>query len=129
MKKSLGFYYALASAVLATVGLVMYFVYTGNGGTSSTLVIAATIAAIICEVSLLFGEKVYTDFVGIIGAALLAWAMMVTLNGGLGNIADQVNSIVMFGNAELANMNYMMVIVSLLSIVASIGACFSKKSK
>lgn len=129
MKKGLGFYYALVSAVLAAVGLVMYFGYTSKGGESSAVVIAATIVAIICEVSMLFGEKAYTDFAGIIGAVLLALAMMITLDGGIGNITDQVNGIVMFGDAALANTNFMMIIISLLSIIASICACFSKKSK
>lgn len=129
MKKSLGFYYALVSAVLAAVGLAVFFVYTGQGGASSAIVIAATIAGIICEVLLLTGEKVYSDFVGIIGAVLLALAMTHTVIGGLGNIADQYQGIVMFGKAELATLNYAMAGIYLVSIVSAIGACFSKKSK
>lgn len=128
MKKSLGFYYAIASAALAAVGLAVFFVYTGNGGASDTVVIAATIAAIVCEVLLMTGEKVYSDFVGVIGAVLLAVAMCLTVIGGLGNIADQYQGIVMFGKAELANLNYAMFGIYLVSIIAAIGACFSKKS-
>lgn len=129
MKKSLGFYYALVSAVLAAAGLVVFFVYTGQGGASNTVVIAATIAAILCEGVLLMGEKVYTDFVAVAGAVLLAVAMTYTVVGGLGNIADQFQGIVMFGKAELANLNYVMAVVYGLSIVSAICACFSKKSK
>lgn len=128
MKKSLGFYYAIASAALAAVGLAVFFVYTGSGGASNTVVIAATIAAIVCEVLLLTGEKVYSDFVGVIGAVLLAVAMSLTVIGGLGNIADQYQGIVMFGKPELANLNYAMFGIYLVSIIAAIGACFSKKS-
>lgn len=129
MKKSLGFYYALVSAALAAVGLIVFFIYTGNGGESNTIVIAATIAAIVCEALLLVGEKVYSDYVGIIGAVLLAVAMTYTVIGGLGNIADQYQGIVMFGKAELANLNYAMFGIYLVSVIAAIGACFSKKSK
>lgn len=129
MKKSLGFYYALASAALAVVALVVFFMYTGNGGEMNTVVIACTIAAIVCEVLLLVGEKVYSDFIGIIGAVLLAVAMTYTVIGGLGNIADQYQGIVMFGKAELANLNYAMFGIYMVSIIAAIGACFSKKSK
>lgn len=129
MKKSLGFYYALVSAVMAVVGLIVFFVYTGNGGELNTIVIAATLAGIICEVLLLKGEAVYSDFVGVIGAVLLAVAMTYTVTGGLGNIADQFQGIVMFGKAELANLNYAMLVIYAVSIVAAIGACFSKKSK
>lgn len=129
MKKSLGFYYALVSAVLAAAGLAVFFVYTGNGGAANTTVIAATIAAIVCEVILMTGEKVYTDYIAVIGPVLLAVAMSYTVIGGLGNIADQYQGIVMFGKAELANLNYAMLGIYLLSIIAGIGACFSKKSK
>lgn len=128
MKKSLGFYYAIASAALAAVGLVVFFMYTGKGGEFNDTVIAATIAAIGCEVLLMRGEKGYTDFVGILGAVLLAVAMCHTVIGGLGNIADQYQGIVMFGKAELANLNYAMFGIYLLSIIAAIGACFSKKN-
>lgn len=129
MKKTLGFYYALISAVLAAAGLVVFFIYTSQGGESNTIVIAATIAAIVCEGILLMGEKVYSDFVAVIGAVLLAVAMTYTVVGGLGNIADQFQGIVMFGKAELANLNYVMAVVYGLSIVAAICGCFSKKSK
>lgn len=127
MKKNLGFYYAIVSAALAAVGLIIFFLYTGKGGETSTVVIAASIAAIVCEALLLFGEKIYSDFVSVIGAALLALAMITTLQGGLGNIADQINGIVMFGDAALANLNYAMVVVYGISIISAIGACFSKK--
>ena len=129
MKKSLGFYYAFASAALAAVALIVFFVYTGNGGEANTTVIAATIAAIVCEALLLTGEKAYSDYVGIIGAVLLAVAMSYSVIGGLGNMADQYQGIVMFGKAELANLNYAMFGIYMVSIVAAIGACFSKKSK
>jgi hypothetical protein len=65
----------------------------------------------------------------VIGAVLLALAMTHTVIGGLGNIADQYQGIVMFGKAELANLNYAMFGIYLVSIIAAIGACFSKKSK
>ena len=129
MKKTLGFYSALVSAVLAVVGLIVFFVYTSQGGATSTIVIAATIAALVCEGILLTGEKVYTDFVAVAGAVLLAVAMTYTVTGGLGNIADQFQGIVMFGKADLANLNYAMLIIYGVSVIAAIVACFSKKSK
>lgn len=129
MKKSLGFYFALVSAVLAAVGLIVFFVYTGNGGEMNNIVIAATIAGILCEAALMMGEKSYTDYLGIAGAVLLAVAMTYSVTGGLGNIADQFQGIVMFGKAELANLNFAMLGIYLVSVVAAIGACFTKKSK
>lgn len=129
MKKSLGFYFALASAAMAAVGMIVFFVYVANGGELNSTVIAATIAGIACEVILLAGEKVYSDFVGVIGAVLLAVAMTYSVIGGLGNMADQFQGIVMFGKAELATLNYAMLGIYMVSIIAAIGACFSKKAR
>jgi len=55
--------------------------------------------------------------------------MTYSVTGGLGNIADQFQGIVMFGKAELANLNFAMLGIYLVSVVAAIGACFTKKSK
>lgn len=127
--KALGFYFACLAAVLAVVTLVMVLVYGGRGGQVNTLVIVALAAAIVCEASLFFGEKIWTDFTGIIAAALLAYALMRVLSDGIWNIAEAVNGIKMVGLPELAGMNYMMAGVNLLAILAAILTCFTKKSK
>lgn len=127
--KALGFWFGAVSAILALVGLVVFFQYTGRGGASNTMVIAATVLGILCELSLLAGERVYSDFTSVIGAALLAFAMMLTLSGGVGNIADSVQGIVMFGDPTLAGLNFTMAGVYGVSILAAICACFMKKSR
>lgn len=127
--KGLGFYFAVLSAVLGLVGLVIFLVYTGQGGKMDAMVIAATVIAVACCASLLPGEKAWTDFTGIVAAALMALAMILTLQGGIGNIADQINSIVMFGDANLANLNYFMAIAYGLATVMAICACFTRKSR
>lgn len=127
--KGLGFYFGALSALLGLIGLIVFFVYTGQGGAENAGVIVATIAAILCEVSLLVGEKVYSDFTGIAGAVLLALAMMLTLSGGVGNMADAFQGIVMFGDAKLAGLNYAMAGLYGAGTLAAICACFMKKSK
>lgn len=127
--KAFGFYSACVTAVLAAVTLVMVLIYGGQGGQVNTLVIAALAAAIICEASMFLGEKVWTDFTGIIAAALLAYALMKVLSNGIWNIAEAINGMKMVGLPELAGMNYMMAGVNLAAIAAAIVTCFTKKSK
>ena len=127
--KALGFYFACATAVLAVVTLVMVLIYGGQGGQVNTLVIVALAAAIVCEASMFLGEKAWTDFTGIIAAALLAYALMTVLSDGIWNIAEAINGMKMVGLPELAGMNYMMAGVNLAAIVAAILTCFTKKSK
>ena len=127
--KAFGFYSACVTAVLAVVTLVMVLVYGGQGGQVSTLVIVALVAAILCEASLFLGEKIWTDFTGIIAAALLAFVLMTVLSDGIWNIAESINGIKMVGLPELAGMNYAMAGVNLAAILTAIVTCFFKKSK
>lgn len=127
--KALGFYSACVTAILAIVTLVMVLVYKGQGGQVNSLVIVALVAAVIFEASLFLGEKPWTDFTGIIGAVLLAYALMTVLSDGIWNIAESINGIQMVGRPELAGMNFMMAGVNLVAILAAIVTCFTKKSK
>ena len=127
--KAFGFYSACVTAVLAAVTLVMVLVYGGQGGQVNTLVIAALVAAVVCEASMFLGEKVWTDFTGILAAVLLAYALMRVLSDGIWNIAEAMNGIKMVGKPELAGMNYMMAGINLAAIVTAIVTCFTKKSK
>lgn len=127
--KALGFYTACVTAALAIVTLVIAFIYAGRGGQVGTLVIVALVAAVLCEVSLLFGEKIWTDFTGIIAAVLLAYVLMTILSGGIWNIAEAVNGMKMVGLPELAGMNYTLIAVNLAGILTAIITCFARKSK
>lgn len=127
--KALGFYSACLTALLAAVTLVVVLIYGGQGGQVNTLVIVALIAAIACEASMFLGEKAWTDFTGILAAALLAYALMTVLSGGIWNIAEAINGIKMVGLPELAGMNCIMAGINLAAIVTAIVTCFTKKSK
>ncbi len=127
--KSLGFYASLISAILAIVSLILMFVYRGRGGVVSGAAIAAMIAAIACEAASLFGEKTWTDYTSVAGAALLAFGMISVLGDGIWNIAESINGIKMIGLPELAGVNYTLAGLGIASIVTAIIACFSAKSK
>lgn len=89
--KAFGFYTAALTLILTVATLVAVLIYGSKGGVVNSLVPIALGAAAVCEVSLLFGEKVWTDFTGIIAAALLAYAMMTVLSDGIWNIAEAFN--------------------------------------
>lgn len=127
--KAIGFYFACLAAVATVVVLIITLVYSGRGGQVQPLVIAALIAALICEVSLFFGERVWTDFTGILAAVLLTFAMMTVISDGIWNIAEALSGIKMVGLPELAGMNYAMAGISLAAILLSILSCFARKSK
>ena len=127
--KAIGFYLACVTAVLAVVTLVMALVYGSQGGQVNTLVIVALVVAILCEASMFLGEKIWTDFTGIIAAALLAYALMTILSDGIWNIAESINGIKMVGKPELAGMNFMMAGINGVAVLAAIVTSFTKKSK
>lgn len=127
--KSIGFFAAAVTAVLAAVSLVLMLIYQGKGGTVSGAAITAAVLAIICEAASFFGEKPWTDFTSVAGAALLAFVMISVLGDGIWNIAESINGIKMVGLPELAGMNYVMAGLGLASVITALVACFTAKSK
>ena len=128
-KKSIGFYFAAITCALAIVTLVLLLIYGSKGGQVQPLVYVALAAAILCEGLSLLGEKPWTDFTSIIGAAALAYVCMTVFSDGIWNIAEAMNGIKMVGLPELAPMNYTLAGVNIVAIVTAILASFSKKSK
>ncbi len=127
--KSVGFYLAAVTCVLSVATLILLLVYGSRGGQVQPLVYAALAGAIILEAASLMGEKPWTDFTGILGAAALAYVLMTVFSDGIWNIAEAMNGIKMVGLPELAGMNYTIAGVNIAAIVTAVAACFTKKSK
>lgn len=129
MKKTIGFYASVLAALLGVVSLAIMFMYKGKGGIVDVTAIIAMVAAILLEAASFFGEKPWTDFTAIGGAAALAYALIRVLGDGIWNIAEAINGIKMVGLPELAGMNYAMAGAQLVAILLAIIACFSRKSR
>lgn len=123
-KQGIGRWFTLLAEVLGLAALAVYAWYGSQGGEISPYVIGATLAAAAC---LWAGWRWKVDAAGIVAAVLLAFSMAVSLGGGIGNITDAIQGIVMFGNSQLANLNYTMAALYGGSVIASICACFSRK--
>lgn len=128
-KKSIGFYFAAVTCVLAVVTLILLLVYASKGGIVQAPVYVAIVAAILCEAAALLGEKPWTDFTSIIGAVALAYVGMTVFSDGIWNIAEAMNGIKMVGLPELAGMNYTLAGISIVAVITAIVASFNKKSK
>ena len=128
-KKSIGFYMAALTLILAVVTLAILVSYASKGGVVQTLVYVAMGATIVCEAAAFFGEKPWTDFTSIIGAVCLAYVLMTVLTDGIWNIAESINGIKMVGLPELAGTNYTLIAVNAVAIVTAIVASFTRKSK
>lgn len=123
-KTGLGKWFTLGAVVLGAGALAVYAWYVFQGGENSVYVTGATLVAMAC----LWAESRWkVDFAGIAAAALLAFSLGVSLGGGIGNITDAIQGIVMFGNSGLANLNYTIAALYGGSVIASICACFSRK--
>ena len=124
--KIIGFCFAAVTCVLAIVTLILLMVYASRGGVVQPAVYIALVAAILCEGVSLAGEKPWTDFTSVIGAAALAY---VCITDGIWNIAESMSGIKMVGLPELASMNYTLAGVNIAAIVTAVIASFNKKSK
>ena len=104
-------------------------VYASRGGVVQPAVYIALVAAILCEGVSLAGEKPWTDFTSVIGAAALAYVCITVFSDGIWNIAESMSGIKMVGLPELASMNYTLAGVNIAAIVTAVIASFNKKSK
>ncbi len=129
MKKTFGFYASALAALLGVISLVILLLYKGKGGIVTGGAMAAAVAAILFEAAAFLGEKPWTDFTSIGGAACLAYVMMKVLSDGIWNIAEAMNGIKMVGLPELAGINSALAFVVAAAIVVAIVACFFEKSK
>ena len=125
--REIGVWFAVAALVLGIAALGVYGVYVVNGGENNPYVMAAAAGALICLAWMSFGRHGYRDLAGIAASALLAFALAASLGGGIGNITDAIQGIVMFGNSSLANLNYWMAALFGGSTLVAVCACFSRK--
>ena len=125
----IGFYFAAVTCVLDIVTLILLMVYASRGGVVQPAVYIALVAAILCEDVSLAGEKPWTDFTSVIGAAALAYVCITVFSDGIWNIAESMSGIKMVGLPELAPMNYTLAGVNIAAIVTAVIASFNKKSK
>lgn len=128
-KKGVGFYFALLAAILGIAALVMVLSYGSKGGKVATYVVPALAVSIVCELLLLLGEKVWSDFAAIAAAGLFTYALMTVLSDGIWNIAESVSGIKMVGLPELAGMNFAIAGVNLAAVLFAVFASFSRKSR
>ena len=128
-KKSLGFWLALAASVIVLVGLIVYFVYIGKGGIASAGVIIPLLIAIACGAVLFFYNGMLADVLPIVAAVMAAIALGVSLSDGVGNIADYVSNIIMYGDAKLAGLNFAMVAIFAIGILLYVVSCFLRKER
>ena len=127
--KSAGFYTALAAAVFAAAGLVLYFIYLGKGGEADALVIIFTLLGIFCPLSYLFYRGGWSVIPSVLMPVFFAVALGQSLAGGVGNIADWMEGINLFGNAALVPFNFAMTGIYGVACAAGIVACFMPVSR
>ena len=129
MKKTTGFYVSVLCAILAAVSLALLFVYKSRGGVVANEVFLAAVVGILCEAASFFGEKGWTDFTSVGGAACLAFVTIKVLGDGIWNIAESINGIKMVGLPELAGMNYLLAGLGGAAVLLALIACFLRKSR
>lgn len=120
---------ALAAAAVALIGLVLYGVYIGNGGTTNALALCAIFVGILLEVSLLVLNGDISDVAAILAPVLLVSGAMMEVGDGIGNLTDYLSGIICFGNPDLAPSNIAITAVLMVSVVIAIAVSFMRREK
>lgn len=128
--KAFGFYTAALTLILTVATLVAVLIYGSKGGVVNSLVPIALGAAAVCEVSLLFGEKVWTDFTG---HHCRRPAGLRHDDSSFRWYLEHCRSVQRHQDGwalpELSGMNITMAVLNLVAIVTAIITNFAQKSK
>lgn len=128
-KKTVGFWIACASSVIALITLIMFAVYRSKGGEGSAVVVACLLIGIVAHIALFFYDGKFGDFIAIVPAFLYALGAASAIGGGVGNLADWASNIVLFGVKELAPLTIAMAAVGMVASILAIVSCFMTREK
>ena len=127
--KSIGYYLAVLASIAAIVGLIVYFIYTGQGGEKNTWIIVSVIVGVLIDIALFFYDGKYGDIAAVIPPVLFVIALGLSASGGVLNITDDITGVDSFGIARIAKYNYAMIGIFAVGVVLSIVACFLPREK
>ncbi len=127
--KTVAYWLGCAAAAVALVGLIVYGVYKGRAGEGTGWVFALIIIGIAAQVALFFYDGKFGGFIALVPPILYFLAMALELSGGVGNIADEISDIVMFGIRELVPLNYAVTALLGIAGIAAIVPCFMTREK
>lgn len=119
--KTIAYWIGCAAAL---VGLIVFGVYKSRAGEGTGWIFALLIIGILAQVALFFYDGKFGDFIAVVPPVLYVLSLALGLSGGVGNIADAVSNIVMFGLPELAPLNYAIAVILGIATVAAIVPCF-----
>lgn len=128
-EKSIGYVLFLVAAVLDLISLILYILYTLSGGRADAVVFVAFALVLVAVILLFFYDGLFADVIAAVPSVCSALALAFTLEGGVGNIADWVENIVMYGLKELAIYNFLMAASLAAGSIVSLVACFMRRTK
>lgn len=121
--KKVGYWLSSASAVVGFVNLILYFIYVARGMSVHAGVIVCSILAVAIPVYLFFDDR-FSGIVNWIPAPLYGLAFGFMISEGYLNIVDRLSGIAMFGDPELAGLNYAMSVLWGAAAVLTVISCF-----
>lgn len=127
--KSIAYWVGVAGALVALVGLIIYMVYVGRGGSNLAAIYVVTILGIGAQVGLFFYDGEFGGLIGAVSPVMFTLAVGIHIEADYGNIVDNLNGIHMYGTPELASMNFVIAAFFVVSVVATLVACFMRKNK
>lgn len=127
--KTIAYWIGCAAALVALVGLIVFCVYKSRAGEGTGWIFALLIIGILAQVALFFYDGKFGDFIAVVPPVLYVLSLALGLSGGVGNIADAVSNIVMFGLPELAPLNYAIAVILGIATVAAIVPCFMSRER
>lgn len=127
--KGIGRILGLISVVVAVAATAVYLVFAFSSGTFNILVLLAFLAAIGCGAALYFTDNFFSDYLVIINTLMLTVAFGLFMLDSVGDFTDFFSGIVMYGNPKNVPTRFVIIGITLGSILLNLVSSFMNRNK
>lgn len=127
--RSFGCWAIIVASILSLAAMIAYSIFAAGAGVFNSWIFICFLVAAVLGFVLLFYDGYVSDFIGIAIAVFLTAAVGILLADSIGDFADFIVKIRLYGNMDNAPARVAIIVISVIGIVADLIGCFTQKSE
>lgn len=127
--KAAGGYLLLLSLACGVVTTVLYAAFGVLSGTFTLSILALYLAAVVFGLAAAVRETAFSDVLSLVMTICLSAALALFIKNSVGDFAEMITPVGMYGNADNMGMRFVILGVTLVTILLSILEGFCKREK
>ncbi|MBQ7227849.1 MAG: hypothetical protein IJX05_05570 [Clostridia bacterium] len=127
--KSIGFYVALCATVLALIVMILYIAFGASSQTFAGGIFVCLLFGVLLGAASLILNGNIGDLLKLVSIVLLSIGLGLFIHNSVGDFADFISNIELFGNMDNVGMRVVIIVFNILCILTAIVGTFLKKEK